>query len=194
MNFLKEKIYRPLFQVGLHNYFLLKKNRVHFGRLLLQGHIWISNQGLIELGENVVIHSGIKSNILGSATGFEVYSGGRLLIGNGVNMSNTKIRCENEVIIEDDVMLGGGVTIIDSNCHSLDFNERMRSADGEGGAIISSPVHIKRGAFIGAEALILKGVTIGEEAIVAARSVVTTDIADREVWGGNPAKYLKTLG
>lgn len=175
--------------MGLHNYFLLKKNKVQFGRLLLQGHIWVFNQGTIELGENVVIHSGIKSNVLGSTTGFEVYSGGRLLIGNGVNMSNTKIRCENAVIIEDDVMLGGGVTIIDSNCHSLDYNERMFSKDG--GVIISSPVHIKRGAFIGTDALILKGVTIGEEAIIAAGSVVTEDVPDHEVWGGNPAKFIK---
>lgn len=189
ITFLKEKIYRPIFQIGLRNYRILRKNKVSFQRLLVQGRIWINNSGSIQIGNNVVIHSGIKHNVLGELTGFEVYSKANLIIGDGVNMSNAKIRCEKEIRIDNDVMLGGGVTIVDSNCHSLDFNERMFSADG--GKIVSVPIHIKRGAFVGTGAIILKGVTIGEEAIVAAGSVVTCDIPDHEIWGGNPAKLLK---
>jgi chloramphenicol O-acetyltransferase type B len=37
----------------------------------------------------------------------------------------------------------------------------------------------------------MKGVTIGEGAIVAAGSVVTKDVPDYAVVGGNPAKILK---
>lgn len=37
----------------------------------------------------------------------------------------------------------------------------------------------------------MKRVTIGENAVVAAGSVVTKDIPDNEVWGGNPAKFIK---
>lgn len=191
MSILKKIIYRPLFQIGILNYVSLKKNRVRFGRLLLQGKLWIRNHGVIEIGENCVIHSGIKSNVLGTSSGFEVYQNGKLIIGSCVNMSNIRIRCEKEVRIDNDVMIGGGVTINDSNCHSLDFNERMKSKDG--GSVISAPIHIKRGAFIGTGSLILKGVTIGEESIVAAGAVVTRDVPDKEIWGGNPAKFIKTL-
>jgi acetyltransferase-like isoleucine patch superfamily enzyme len=39
--------------------------------------------------------------------------------------------------------------------------------------------------------MILKGVTIGDRAIIAAGSVVTTDVPADEIWGGNPARVLK---
>jgi acetyltransferase-like isoleucine patch superfamily enzyme len=57
--------------------------------------------------------------------------------------------------------------------------------------IKKAPVHIKKGAFVGAHCLILKGVTIGENSIVGAGSVVTKDIPDHEIWGGNPARLLR---
>ena len=40
-------------------------------------------------------------------------------------------------------------------------------------------------------AIILKGVTIGEGAVVGAGSVVTKDVPDYAVVGGNPAKILE---
>lgn len=43
MNVIKEKIYRPLIQVGLGNYIRLKKNKVSFQRLLLKGKLIIKN-------------------------------------------------------------------------------------------------------------------------------------------------------
>lgn len=132
-------IYAPLFQVGIGNYLKLKKQHVVFARLLIQGKLHIKNQGRISIGSNSVIHSGIKSNVLGESAGFEVYPGANLQIGNGVNMSNIRIRCEKEIRIDDDVMLGGGVTIIDSNCHSMDFNERMFSKDGKGEVLYRLP-------------------------------------------------------
>jgi len=45
----------------------------------------------------------------------------------------------------------------------------------------------------GMECLILKGVTVGEGAIVAARSVVTKDVAPYTIVAGNPAKEVKKL-
>jgi len=45
--------------------------------------------------------------------------------------------------------------------------------------------------WIGYEALIMPGVRIGNGAIIAARSVVTADVAPYTVVGGNPAKSIK---
>ena len=68
----------------------------------------------------------------------------------------------------------------------------MKDESGsQGGA--AEPVVIKDGVFIGAGCTILKGVTVGEKAIVAAGSVVTRDIPDGEIWGGNPVRYLKDV-
>ena len=60
-----------------------------------------------------------------------------------------------------------------------------------GGA--TKPVEIREGAFVGAHCIILKGVTIGKEAIVGAGSVVTKSIPDGEIWGGNPAKFIRKI-
>lgn len=45
--------------------------------------------------------------------------------------------------------------------------------------------------WIGREAVIMPGVTIGDGAIVAARAVVTSDVAPYTTVGGNPAKPLR---
>ncbi|MEE1127384.1 MAG: acyltransferase [Acutalibacteraceae bacterium] len=47
--------------------------------------------------------------------------------------------------------------------------------------------------FIGARSTIMPGVTIGNSCIVASGSVVTKDIPNGEVWGGVPAKFIKTV-
>ena len=65
MNVIKEKIYRPLIQVGLGNYIRLKKNKVSFQRLLLKGKLIIkNNNGVVKIGKNSIIHSGVKANVL----------------------------------------------------------------------------------------------------------------------------------
>ena len=54
-------------------------------------------------------------------------------------------------------------------------------------------ITIGNNCFIGARSTILPGVTIGNSCIVAAGSVVTKDIPNGEVWGGVPAKFIKTV-
>ncbi len=56
-----------------------------------------------------------------------------------------------------------------------------------------APIHIKDKVWIGFNVIILKGVTIGEGAVIAAASVVTKDIPDWSLAGGNPAKVIKEL-
>jgi chloramphenicol O-acetyltransferase type B len=45
--------------------------------------------------------------------------------------------------------------------------------------------------WLGAESLIMPGVNIADGAIIAARSVVTKNIGPYEIWGGNPACFIK---
>ena len=52
-------------------------------------------------------------------------------------------------------------------------------------------VKIGRGVFIGANSIICKPVTIGDGSVIAAGSVVLKDIPQMEIWGGNPARFLK---
>lgn len=52
---------------------------------------------------------------------------------------------------------------------------------------------IKDGALIGCNATILPALTIGIDSVIGAGSVVTKDVPDRQIWVGNPAKYLKDV-
>ncbi len=89
--------------------------------------------------------------------------------------------------LEDRVLVGGGCRIWDTNFHSLDPNVRNTEFD----EAETRPIIIKRNAFIGGGSTLLKGVIIGENSIVAAGSVVGKNIPDNEIWGGNPAQFIK---
>lgn len=56
----------------------------------------------------------------------------------------------------------------------------------------TAPVSIGEYAWIATGALLLPGIRVGAWAVVAAGAVVTKDVPDRAVVGGNPAKLLRT--
>ena len=59
------------------------------------------------------------------------------------------------------------------------------------GDTIAQPIIIGDDVWIGARAIILPGVQIGRGSIVAAGSIVTSDIESYSIVGGNPAKLIK---
>ena len=52
---------------------------------------------------------------------------------------------------------------------------------------------LSNGCSVGANATILGGVTIGEFAMIGAGSVVLQDVPPREVWAGNPARFIRSV-
>ncbi len=52
-------------------------------------------------------------------------------------------------------------------------------------------VTIGNDVWIGYDTTIMSGVKIGNGAVIAAASVVTKNIGAYEIWGGNPAKFIK---
>jgi acetyltransferase-like isoleucine patch superfamily enzyme len=126
--------------------------------------------------------------------------GGKITIGENVYIGEgTRIWSGESVIIEDNVLISHDVNIIDTNSHelaSIERTERYIKLIQNGpwatqGSIITAPILIKKHAWISFRSIILKGVTIGEGAIVAAGSVVTKDVPDFAVVGGNPAQIIK---
>jgi maltose O-acetyltransferase len=59
------------------------------------------------------------------------------------------------------------------------------------GATESRPIQVCDDVWIGMRAMIMPGVTIGAHAIVAGGSVVTKDVPEWAIVGGNPAKVIK---
>ena len=61
------------------------------------------------------------------------------------------------------------------------------------GQLSASPVEIGDGCWIGARATILPGVTLGPGAVVAAGACVTADCEPNSLYGGVPARLLRSL-
>lgn len=56
-----------------------------------------------------------------------------------------------------------------------------------------SPIVIGNNVFVGYGCIILPGVTIGNNVVISAGSIVTKDLKGDAVYGGNPAKLIKTI-
>lgn len=82
--------------------------------------------------------------------------------------------------------------IYDTDFHSLDYTQRNNRADDIKHRK-NKPVIIGDNVFIGAHSTILKEVNIGDNSIIGASSVVTKSVPQNEIWGGNPARFLKKL-
>jgi acetyltransferase-like isoleucine patch superfamily enzyme len=115
----------------------------------------------------------------------------RLTLGDRVGLSNSTIVCCDAVTIEDDVFLGGGSKIYDTDFHSLDPEER--SLPGNRGAR-TAPVTIHTRAFVGGHCLLMRGSSVGAGAVLGAGSVLRSRIPAEEVWAGNPAQLVRPLG
>lgn len=168
-------------------------NGVEFGKnLMIRGKLKVYNQGEIKLGNNVTINSADWANPVGgwNHTYFQVGGGGTLLIGDGVGISNSAITCWEHVEIGNNVLIGSGVRIYDTDFHPLESRYRY-GEEKDGSKMMNKPVYIEDGAFIGAGSIILKGVRIGKNSIVGAGSVVAKSIPEGEIWAGNPAKKVR---
>lgn len=150
--------------------------------------------GEMTIGKDFAMNNGLKGNPIGynERCSFVVYENSNIIIGDNVGISQCALVSHSSIIIGNNVKIGGGTCIYTSDFHSLDYRTRQdREADIKNKKC--APVIIKDHVFIGARCLILKGVTIGEHSIIGAGSVVTKNIPANEIWGGNPAKFIRKI-
>lgn len=170
----------------------LRANGVVFGRLHINGLLYVSNKGgHISIGHDFSANAGKNANPIGGDTALRLIvfrPGAELTIGQGVGISNSTIVCWEKITIGNHVIIGGGCKIWDTNFHSLDPLTRVSGHDTD---VRTSPVVIEDYAFIGGGVTILKGVRIGQNAIVAAGSVVYEDVPANAIAGGNPCKVIR---
>lgn len=148
----------------------------------------------IIIGKRFEMNSGRYHNIIGRQQPcyFVVGKNATLLIGDNVGISSTAIICHDNIVIGNDVRIGGGTVIYDTDFHSLILSDRISKPENIE-HIKMGKVLIEDGVFIGAHCIILKGVTIGKNAIIGAGSLVAKSIPANEIWAGNPAKFVKKL-
>lgn len=150
--------------------------------------------GHMTIGKNFAMNNGMRGNPIGfnDPCCFIVGENAELKIGNNTGISQSAIVCTSSVVIGDNVKIGGGVRIYDTDFHSLEWQKRRcRQLDSKSKKRL--PIHIGNDVFIGARSIILKGVTIGDRSIIAAGSVVTKDVPADCVAGGNPCKIIRKI-
>ncbi|WP_309600814.1 acyltransferase [Emticicia fluvialis] len=175
-------------------YIYLYCNNVSFSSFSTNGvpHIIVNQNSKCIIGENFQMNNTLASNPIGRPQKccISVNNSGFLKIGSNVGMSSAAITCMKEIIIGDNVTIGGGVCIYDSDFHPLNPTLRILN---ENQYTQHKSVTIEDNVFIGAHSTILKGVRIGKNSIVGACSVVSKSIPENEIWAGNPAKFIKKI-
>jgi acetyltransferase-like isoleucine patch superfamily enzyme len=161
-------------------------------RVTIRGVLFIRNYGRLSIGEGARLNSRMSVNPIGGAcrTIFCVEPGAELSIGEGSAISNTAFSCWQRIRIGREVFIGGNCKIYDTDFHPLGLEARIRN---DRRLTKTAPVEIGDGAFIGGHTIILKGVVVGAEAVIGAGSVVACDVPARQVWAGNPARFIRSL-
>lgn len=174
---------------------LFKGNGVKYATFRSSGCpcVVVGQGGNMTIGENFSMHNGIGGNPIGcyDRCTFFVNRGAKLIIGYNVGISQAALVCHQSITVGNNVKIGGGVKIYDTDFHSLDPKIRASNADLEHKA--KAAVVVKDNAFIGAYSIVLKGVTIGENSVIGAGSVVTKSVPDNQIWAGNPARFIKNI-
>lgn len=99
----------------------------------------------------------------------------------------TRFGCpEARIVIGDDVQVGPRVSFETVN-HGILYTR------GKGRGAQSKPIQLCDGVWVGSGSIILQGVTIGEGSVITAGAVVNKDIAPYTIFGGVPAKYIKSI-
>lgn len=158
---------------------------------------WFVNPFIHKKGNKSVICKNVRLDvlphnqfILGQESTIEDFS----VVNNGVGDvhigERSRVGIGNTIIgpvqIENDVILAQNVVLSGLNHEYQDVTTPIHKQP-----ITKKKITVKTGAWIGANAVVTAGITIGKNSVVAGGSVVTKDVPDYTVVGGNPARVLK---
>lgn len=156
----------------------------HFGEYsFIDRPAWLYGPDHISIGTGVMILEGAWLAVERIAWGLQppvISIGDRVAIRVGSTISAAE-----SIVIEDDVGMGAGVSVIDSK-HTW--------APGRPnplwGPIQSAPIHIGRGTWLADRVTIAAGADIGQQCAIGPGSVVSSKIADYSVVMGNPGRVV----
>ena len=132
---------------------------------------WVKASGLVRIPSDIRIWSPHKDVSLGDKVQFG---------------KHCLIQCDLE--IGNHVLVASNVSFIGRDDHRTDIPGTTIWNSGRGD---TRKTVVGNDVWIGHGAIILAGVRIGDGAVIAAGAVVTKDVAECTIVGGNPASFIK---
>lgn len=126
----------------------------------------------INFGRYVIIYDNVGIFMEPDAAEFSIGS-------NSFINRRSEISCQSGVYIGNHFAISWDVTLTDTDYHQIGNNEYTKK------------IIIEDHVWIGCKSTILKGVTIGHHSVVAAGSVVTSDVPSRCIVAGSPARIIR---
>ncbi|QNJ07694.1 hexapeptide transferase [Synechococcus sp. Minos11] len=180
------------------------KRRLAFIRLLRHADLAVSASSLvsyerISLKRSKFCSLFVCNNSLIDANIVFERDHAQLSIGTNTFMGGCTLSIAQSVYVGSNVQIAWGVTIMDHNSHSINYQVRRSDLPDTFNNIKTwhdvriDPVFIADDVWIGLNAIILPGVSVGPRSIVAAGAVVTRNVPPATLVAGNPATVVKCL-
>ena len=148
-------------------------------RVTLQGKPKVVNEGTMTFGDRVRLDSSVATLEL------VALPGGHLEIGDNVFINyGSSLVASTHVKVGNDSLIGTHVMVMDTDFHRIE--DKVYDTSGK-------PVILEERVWLGNRSIVLKGVTIGHDSVVAAGSVVTSDVPPRSIVAGVPARVVRTF-
>ena len=177
------KLYRSVCKrVSVHSRSLLVRLRLRLEGVTIGKHLIAKGGVEVLCGTNVILGDHVR---LGKDVYLGAFSSGHLKIGSHSYIGRFSIiLAHKNVEIGNDCLIAPGCHITDVN-HGFASGKLIREQK-----FVSKTIRIGNDVWIAAGCSILPGVRIGDGAVVGARSVVTTDVPERAIVVGAPARIL----
>ncbi len=108
-------------------------------------------------------------------------------LGNNVNFNGMRIGGRGKIVIGNNFHSGEDCLML-TDVHNYDHGKAIPYDD----TYIVKNIYIEDNVWLGSRVIVLGGVTIGEGAIIQAGSVVVSDIPKYAIYGGHPARFIKS--
>lgn len=111
---------------------------------------------------------------------------GQITIGNSVFINAGCVFLDNaQISIGNDTLIGPHVTLATAD---HDVSPELR-----GNGVTQAPISIGHNVWLGAGVVVLPGVNIGDNSVIAANSVVCSDVPENVLYAGTPAVFKRSI-
>ena len=179
----------PLYRIALRNRLLRPRRKRQFHSFGEHSFVdrpgWLYGTDKIAIGSGVMIFRGAWLSVERSAWDLPSPV---LDIRDRVGMRNgCAISASRSILIEEDVLMGAGVTIVDSK-HTWSGGHPNALYN----PVEAAPVRIGRGTWLAERVVVAAGADIGEQCAIGANTTVTgkVPIPDYSLVMGNPGKVV----